>query len=186
MLTSAGTSNAERALLFRYSSRAYSPSRGRRTRTRLGYPWTIGSGSRAVTVSPRDRPGPRSPRAFIARRDQELRDRVLDVLLDRAAQGPRAHVRVVSALREQPLDRGVVHVDEGALGRDRRVDVVDEQAADPARAPSRPSGWNTIVSSIRLMNSGEKSFLSSFRTMSSISRVFWISLRAAESQPRRG
>src|SRR5215813_13096196 len=54
--------------------------------------------------------------AVVPRRDEDLRNRVLDVLLDGAAKGSRTHVRVVAALAQQPLDRGVVHVHRGALG----------------------------------------------------------------------
>src|SRR5262249_3160884 len=66
---------------------------------------------------------------FLPCGDQKLGDGVFDVLLDRSPQGPGAHVRVLSALRQEPLDGGVVDVDRGALGRDRRVDVVDQEAA---------------------------------------------------------
>src|SRR5438093_229969 len=57
-------------------------------------------------------------------------DRVFDVLLDGAAQRAGAHVGVVAALRQEPLDGSVVDVEHGAFRRERGVDVVDQQAAD--------------------------------------------------------
>src|SRR5262245_39526079 len=55
---------------------------------------------------------------FLAGRDQELRDRVFDVLLNGATQRTRSHVRIIAALGQEPLDRGVVDIHGGALGRE--------------------------------------------------------------------
>src|SRR5262249_504267 len=69
-------------------------------------------------------------RPLFASRDQQLRDGILDVLLDCAPEGASPHVGVLAALLEQPLHGGVVHVDPRALRRDGRVHVVDQEAAD--------------------------------------------------------
>src|SRR6266567_1943853 len=67
---------------------------------------------------------------LVAALDQELGDRVLDVLLNGAPQRAGAHVRIVAALRQKPLDRGVVDVESGALRGESRVHVVNQQPAD--------------------------------------------------------
>ena len=102
--------------------------------------------------------GPRSPRA--ARRapaisSSETGSSTCFWIARRSGRAPM--FGIVAALREQPLDGRVVDVDPGALGRERRVDVVDQEPADPGELRRAPSGWKTMISSMRLMNSGEKS-----------------------------
>ena len=53
---------------------------------------------------------------LVAVGDQKLRDRVLDVFLDRRAERPRAHVRVVAASVREASRRGVVDVDHPPFG----------------------------------------------------------------------
>jgi hypothetical protein len=92
----------------------------------------------------------------------------------RAAAG--AHVRIVPALAAAATRLAASSTStEGALRRERGVDVVDREGGRSRVSSARPSGWKTIVSSIRLMNSGEKSLQSSFRTVLELLRL-WISL----------
>ena len=98
------------------------------------------------------------------------------MLLDGAPQGPGAHVGVVAALLQEPLHRRVVRRHDRALGRDascsRRRSGGRQIFARSGRAER---DGTRSMSSIRLMNSGEKSRRSSFKTRSSISLLLWTS-----------
>ena len=94
----------------------------------------------------------RSPGHELAVQDA-LRQRVLDLLLDRALQRPRAVHRIEARLAEQ-VARRVDRARARCRARARRLRRYASWMSTIARICSRPSGWNTTMSSMRLMNSG--------------------------------
>ena len=82
---------------------------------------------RSHPARPRRAPGRRPGQLA---EQQLLGQRPLDVLLDHARHGPRAHLRVVALLRD-PAPRGLIDVEHHALGLQLRLHL-DQQLVDHA------------------------------------------------------
>ena len=92
--------------------------------------------------------------------EHEVRERVLDEALDRAAQRPGAHRRVVALVDEQLL-RLVGQLDLGLVLGHLLLEAGAACRSTIVRISSRVSLWKTMTSSIRFSSSGRKTFFSS-------------------------
>ena len=107
--------------------------------------------------------------------EEFLRQRVLDLLLDRALQRPRAVDRI-EARRRDRLQRGVRSPYSRISSFASRASSAFSWIFAISAICASPSGWNTTISSIRFTNSGRKLALTSASTAilisaSSVARV---------------
>ena len=95
--------------------------------------------------------------------EHEVGERVLDEALDRAAQRPGAHRRVVALLDEQLL-RLVRQLDRDLVQRPSARARASSAGRRSSTISSFSSLWKTMTSSMRFSSSGRKTFFSSLMT----------------------
>ena len=88
-----------------------------------------------------------------------LRQRILDLLLDRALQRPCAVHRIEARLRRSCRAHRRSRAEPDVAASRAAASSASAGYRRCRRSAPRPSGWNTTISSIRLTNSGRKCWL---------------------------